>query len=535
MAAAIMLIAGCSDGPGDEAEPRAADPSSGKLAALPAAGNLLFVVRGPAEVSSGRLTVDTETVEWFTDRPRRRAGVASVSELAKRWGGYGFAGDPPNAALAGPNFDTVVELTDPEMTDDGIAFDFKPLRGELAPNDVEELEELSLFIDAGPTPSCEKESVDNASACRFQFTQSASFSVESLAQVACSAYNMGSSCNQFTSSDTPILVQAWGGGGGKGATWGLYSGGSAGSPGYAQSAQPYGDVSGDTWYAYVGGGGRHDNDGGSGAMASLVLNQPLSQISSGDISSAVVIAGGGGGGGPANSDGDGWGGGDGGRAWAAGDASSHGGSATTGSNPANAFAPGASTGSTVATSYNSDGFEEGPGCGSEYYDHAEGNAYACGGSLAVDSNQISPLVQQYYFAAQAGVGGEQTWTQDENEAGDGNIAPVGGDAPDEKMSYSNFEGGTAIDSGLASANLGTGGDGHDGGAGGGGGYGGGGGSGPRYTCGHAGVHALRYCGGAGGGSYAAGSSLGSDDAPTDWYGSLYGSGSSKVEVWIVSG
>lgn len=533
LAAAVLLVVGCGGDSGEEGKSSTAEPSAGKLAALPATGDLLFVVRGPATVSRGRLTVDTETVDWFTQRPQRRAGVASVSELAKGWGSYGFADDPPNVALAGPNLDTVVELSDPELTGDGIAFDFKALRGELAPSDGEELEELTLFIDdAGASLSCEKAIPENTPACRFQLTQSASFSLESLAQAACWAWNLDSNCGQFTGSATPILVQAWGGGGGKGNTWGFYSGGSAGSPGYAQSVQLYGEVSGDTWYAYVGGGGRHNDDGGSGGMASLVLDQPLSQISSGDISSAIIIAGGGGGGGPANSDGDGWGGGDGGHAWAAGDASSHGGPITTGSNPANAFAPGASTGSTVATSYNSHPFAKGAGCGLNFdgWSEGEGNGWACGGSIEVEYHGGA----NYSYAAKAGVGGEATSGEDAPPGGDSNIAPVGGNAPDEKMSYSNFVGGTTIDPGLASATLGSGGNGHVGGSGGGGGYGGGGGSGPGYTCGHGFSYALMYCSGAGGGSFAAGSSLADGGAPANWFGSLYTSGTSKVSIWIVS-
>ena len=132
----------------------------------------------------------------------------------------------------------------------------------------------------------------------------------------------------------------------------------------------------------------------------------------------------------------------------------------------------------------------------------------------------------------AGAGGEPA---PGGTSGNGNIAPVGGDVSDKSMSHTNFAGGTTIDSGLSSATLGEGGDGHKGGAGGGGGYGGGGGSGPNYTCGHSGVHSLMYCGAAGGGSYADGSSLGSSNAaPSSWYGDLSTSGSSTITIWIAS-
>jgi hypothetical protein len=147
IAAAVILIAGCGGGSGDDGKRSAGDPGSESLAALPALRDLLVVVHGPATVSGTRLTVDTDTVEWFTDRPKRRAGVAAVSSLAKKWDSFGFADDPPNASIAGGNLETVVELQSPELTDDGISFGFKPLRGELAPADVEGLEDLSVVID----------------------------------------------------------------------------------------------------------------------------------------------------------------------------------------------------------------------------------------------------------------------------------------------------------------------------------------------------------------------------------------------------
>jgi Pentapeptide repeats (8 copies) len=147
IAAAVTLIAGCGGGSGDDGTRRAGDPGSKSLAALPALRDLLIVVHGPATVSGTRLTVDSDTVEWFTDRPKRRAGVAAVSSLAKKWDSFGFADDPPNASIAGGNLETVVELQSPELTDDGISFGFKPLRGELAPADVEGPEDLSVVID----------------------------------------------------------------------------------------------------------------------------------------------------------------------------------------------------------------------------------------------------------------------------------------------------------------------------------------------------------------------------------------------------
>jgi hypothetical protein len=112
---------------------------------LPSAGDLLFVLRGPATVTDDRLEVEAETVEWFTDRPQRRAGVAPIQDLIDDWSGYGFDSDPPNAALAGPRTDAVVALSDPEAVDSGVAFGFSSLRGEVEPGDAGS---LSIFIDS---------------------------------------------------------------------------------------------------------------------------------------------------------------------------------------------------------------------------------------------------------------------------------------------------------------------------------------------------------------------------------------------------
>src|SRR4051794_21850141 len=38
-------------------------------------------------------------VTWFSDRPVRRTSSFPIAGLAKAWTGFGFAADPPNAAL----------------------------------------------------------------------------------------------------------------------------------------------------------------------------------------------------------------------------------------------------------------------------------------------------------------------------------------------------------------------------------------------------------------------------------------------------
>jgi hypothetical protein len=92
-----------------------------------------------------RIEVEADTVEWFTDRPQRRAGIAAAHALVENWKGYGFDERPPNAAVAGPGTDAVVELRRPQKTRDGISFETVGIRGELP---LKKDTELSLFIDS---------------------------------------------------------------------------------------------------------------------------------------------------------------------------------------------------------------------------------------------------------------------------------------------------------------------------------------------------------------------------------------------------
>ncbi len=75
-------------------------PSSATAAPPPRAPTL-FVLRGPARHVGGGLTVRTRKVDWFTDRPQRQAGTITPETLVDNWQAWGFADDPPNAALTG--------------------------------------------------------------------------------------------------------------------------------------------------------------------------------------------------------------------------------------------------------------------------------------------------------------------------------------------------------------------------------------------------------------------------------------------------
>ena len=72
--------------------------------------------------------------------------MATAHALVDNWNGYGFEEQPPNAAVAGPGTDAVVELRRPQKTPDGVAFESVAIRGELPPKKGEQ---LSLFIDTG--------------------------------------------------------------------------------------------------------------------------------------------------------------------------------------------------------------------------------------------------------------------------------------------------------------------------------------------------------------------------------------------------
>ncbi len=83
---------------------------------------LLFVTSGasgtlapvPGSSSTYSLTLQglDRNVVWFTDHPARKAGTVPAGAFVQDWAGYGFAADPPNAALvldaAHPGQDTAV-------------------------------------------------------------------------------------------------------------------------------------------------------------------------------------------------------------------------------------------------------------------------------------------------------------------------------------------------------------------------------------------------------------------------------------------
>jgi hypothetical protein len=168
-----FALAGCGDSQGGS--PESGPPRSVISGPLPAKGDLLFVLRGATTVTEGkgpkpgarptketvakrdpqpdarlagvhdRIEVKADAVEWFTARPKRKAGIAAAHALVDNWKGYGFDEQPPNATVTGPDTDAVVELRKPQKTPDGVAFEAVGIRGELPPKRDAQ---LSLFIDS---------------------------------------------------------------------------------------------------------------------------------------------------------------------------------------------------------------------------------------------------------------------------------------------------------------------------------------------------------------------------------------------------
>lgn len=135
---------------------------------------------------SGRTTA-------FTDRPARRVSSIDPRSLVRRWASYGFADNPPNAALVvddAPRNANVFALTlrRPRVLSGGrLAFDARPLRGEAGAlaDQLRGADRLratrfaagSLFVDDAGLPSSvplqfaiEIDNQNNASSLRFGLT-----------------------------------------------------------------------------------------------------------------------------------------------------------------------------------------------------------------------------------------------------------------------------------------------------------------------------------------------------------------------------
>jgi uncharacterized protein YjbI with pentapeptide repeats len=98
------------------------------LYSLSAGAGTLAPKRGKGALYELTLKNLDHNVVWFSDRPARRSGAFANRVLADAWKGFGFAADPPNAALvysdpAGKGERTViVELSHPRLADGRLSF-----------------------------------------------------------------------------------------------------------------------------------------------------------------------------------------------------------------------------------------------------------------------------------------------------------------------------------------------------------------------------------------------------------------------------
>lgn len=151
----VLALAGC-------AAP-APVPNDERLTALPTDAELLFVARAGAgdlavEDDSATLTLDDlATVSWFTDRPARQAGMATLTDALAALGwdesSGAFGDSPPNAELTANELgetSVAVELTHATVDGGRVTFEVTALTG--APLASATLSALELFIDSGTAP-----------------------------------------------------------------------------------------------------------------------------------------------------------------------------------------------------------------------------------------------------------------------------------------------------------------------------------------------------------------------------------------------
>ena len=169
--------------------------------------------------------------------------------------------------------------------------------------------------------------------CRYdrRTTSHEAFDLPSLRTVINLHLVLGASGKEIGFSTSPVVVEAWGGVGGKGADdyviFKVCTGGSGGERGYARTTLFFSDLDqklrDDLLYLYVARSGPNsDRRGGKGGPSSVVIGQPLEDQSLPNLNSPeldrVIVAGAGSGGGSACGGGiggrDGRGGGDGGCA-----------------------------------------------------------------------------------------------------------------------------------------------------------------------------------------------------------------------------
>lgn len=152
--------------------------AAGAAAAAPAKDELLFTQSAPRATleptkcrCDGRYILTLRGVAkhtvWFSDRPNRHAGHLNTRTFARGWAAYGFASDPPDAALSaldssGRQRSDVIELTHPRYDAKRRSIRYRartvphstgPLNAKRSSGAVAgRLHDVSLFIDDATAP-----------------------------------------------------------------------------------------------------------------------------------------------------------------------------------------------------------------------------------------------------------------------------------------------------------------------------------------------------------------------------------------------
>jgi hypothetical protein len=146
-------------------------PKTQKVSLLYAVDSASGTLQGKGKALTLKLQGTAADAVWFSDRPERRSGSFPSGDLASSWKGFGFAADPPNAALVyedpalGFERTVILRLSKPRATKaHSLTFAARVIgpakasgnlgsHGEAADNrPAAKFGDASLFVDDGEAP-----------------------------------------------------------------------------------------------------------------------------------------------------------------------------------------------------------------------------------------------------------------------------------------------------------------------------------------------------------------------------------------------
>ncbi len=286
----------------------------------------LLVLRGEGSAGEGKLVVLTDSVEWFTDEPKHRAGEVALASVADNFDFEAQGPDAPNAAVVGDGIDATLEITDAQPVDGGVRLTFETIRGEVPAG---ELGEIDVFVDS--VPAAVRDAVtrptssDSASAptggsvgagdgvrCTVDeadqahvvctITPGSTHAVDVNALIT--AANAAKPQKDVTGS-TVMWIQGWGG-------YGDFVVGQDNTPGYAQTVTTADAINSSELYFWAGDGNALNRAGGASTMVATF--EPTDGNYFSTSNGLLLVAGGAGGLGETSGGGAGANGGSGGVA-----------------------------------------------------------------------------------------------------------------------------------------------------------------------------------------------------------------------------